>query len=337
LILTDSDLILVTGATGLVGSHVAEQARKRGHKVRAIVRQPSQCSDLANWGVELVEGDMTNRDSLVRAAKGATVVVHCAAKVGDWGPTDEYRTVNVHGLRDLLDAVESSGSLKRFIHISSLGVYPACDHHGTDEFTPVSTTGIDGYTLTKVEAENLVRDHIRDHRLPAVILRPGFIYGPRDRTIIPKVLARIKSGGFKFLGDGRQLLNNTFVGNLVSAIFLAIEKDDVVGELFNITDGRLVSRREFIGTLCEAAGLPTPTKNVPLPVAKTLANLMEAVYRMLGKKEAPLLSSARIKFLGLNLDYSIDKARRLLGYDPPTDFTEAMRTTVAWSKGAGLV
>lgn len=337
MILTDSDLILVTGATGLVGSHVAEQARKRGYKVRALVRQPSQCSDLRNWGVELVEGDMTNRDSLVRAAQGATVIVHCAAKVGDWGATDEYRTVNVQGLRDLLDAAESSGSLKRFVHISSLGVYPAVDHYGTDEFTPVSTTGIDGYTLTKVEAENLVRDHIRDRQLPAVILRPGFIYGPRDRTILPKVLARIQSGGFKFLGSGQQLLNNTYVGNLVAAIFLAIEKDDVVGELFNITDNRLVSRREFIGTMCEAAGLPTPAKNVPLPVAKALANLMEAVYRMLGKKEAPLLSSARIKFLGLNLDYSIDKARRLLGYDPPTDFTEAMRTTIAWSREAGLV
>ena len=337
MILTDNDLILVTGATGLVGSHVAEQARNRGHKVRAIVRQPNQCSDLTKWGVELVEGDMTNRDSLVSAVKGATVIIHCAAKVGDWGPTKEYRTVNVDGLRNLLNAAESSGSMKRFVHISSLGVYPACDHYGTDEFTPVSMTGIDGYTLTKVEAENLVRDHIRDRQLPAVILRPGFIYGPRDRTILPKVLARIKSGGFKFLGSGQQLLNNTFVGNLVSAIFLAIEKDDVVGELFNITDNRLVSRREFIGTICEAAGLPTPAKNVPLPIAKMLANLMEATYRMLGKQEAPLLSSARIKFLGLNLDYSIDKARRLLGYNPPTDFTEAMRTTIAWSREASLI
>ncbi|MFM9960762.1 MAG: NAD-dependent epimerase/dehydratase family protein [Planctomycetaceae bacterium] len=334
--LTDSDLILITGATGLVGSHVAEQARKRGFKVRAIVRQPSQCADLKSWGVELVEGDMTHRESLINAAKGATVIVHCAAKVGDWGPTDDYRTVNVEGLRHLLAAAESSGSLKRFVHISSLGVYPACDHFGTDEFTPVSMTGIDGYTLTKVEAENLVREHIKDQRLPAVILRPGFIYGPRDRTILPKVLARLKSGGFKFLGDGRQLLNNTYVGNLVAAIFLAIEKDDVVGELFNITDGRLVSRREFIGTICESADLPTPTKCVPLPVAKNLAKLMEAVYRMLGKKEAPLLSGARIKFLGLNLDYSIEKARRMLGYDPPTEFSDAMRTTVDWCRTAGL-
>ena len=327
--LNDNDLVLVTGATGLVGSHVAEQMRKKGHKVRAVVRKPSQCTDLAGWGVELVEGDMTNRDSLHRAANGVSVVVHCAAKVGDWGPTEAYRTINVDGLRHLLEAVESQSTLKRFVHISSLGVYPARDHYGTDEFEPVSMTGIDGYTLTKVEAENLVREHIRDRQLPAVILRPGFIYGPRDRTIIPKVLARLKSGGFKYLGTGQQLLNNTYVGNLVEAIFLAIEKDNVVGELFNITDDRLVSRREFIGTICENARLPIPSKSVPLPIAKMLANLMEGLYRLLGKQEAPLLSSARIKFLGLNLDYSIDKARRQLGYAPSTDFAEAMRATVA--------
>lgn len=335
--LNDNDLILVTGATGLVGSHVAEQMRKRGFRVRALVRKPSQCADLVSWGVELVEGDMTNHDSLLRATEGVSVVVHCAAKVGDWGPTEAYRLVNVDGLRDLLEAVESQGLLKRFVHVSSLGVYPARDHYGTDEFEPVSTTGIDGYTLTKVEAENLVREHIRDRKLPAVVLRPGFIYGPRDQTIIPKVLARLKSGGFKFLGSGQQLLNNTFVGNLIEAIFLAIEKDDVVGEVFNITDDRLVSRREFIGTLCENAGISTPNKSVPLPVAKTLANLMEGLYRLLGKQEAPLLSSARIKFLGLNLDYSIDKARRKLGYAPSTDFTDAMRTTIAWCREVGLL
>lgn len=329
--LSDSDLILVTGATGLVGSHVAERFRQRGLRVRAIVRQPALCQELTGWGVELVEGDMTDRESLIAAVKGATVVVHCAAKVGDWGPTDDYRTVNVHGLKYLLEAVESNGLLKRFVHVSSLGVYPARDHYGTDEFEPTNAAGIDGYTLTKLESENLVRDHVREHKLPAVILRPGFIYGPRDRTILPRLLDRLKSGGFKFLGSGQQLLNNTFVGNLVGAIELAVEKDSVIGEVFNITDNRLVSRREFISTICEAAGIPTPTKSVPLPVAKVLAKLMEGTYRLLRKKEAPLLSSARIKFLGLNLDYSIDKARRLLSYDPPTDFSDAMRASVVSS------
>src|SRR5262245_52104558 len=101
--MTDRDIVLVTGATGLVRSHVAEQLRTRGCHVRALVRQPNPASDLTRWGVELVEGDMTNRDSLTRATRGATVIVHCAAKVGDWGPTSDYRIVNVDGLRHLLE------------------------------------------------------------------------------------------------------------------------------------------------------------------------------------------------------------------------------------------
>ncbi|HLQ43147.1 MAG TPA: oxidoreductase, partial [Planctomycetaceae bacterium] len=106
---------------------------------------------------------------------------------------------------------------------------------------------------------------------------------------------------------------------------------------FNITDDRLVSRREFIGTICESADLPIPTRSVPLPVAKILAGVMERLYRSLGQQEAPLLSSARIKFLALNLDYCIDKARRELGYVPAVDFADAMHTTIAWCRDAGLV
>ena len=185
-----------------------------------------------------------------------------------------------------------------------------------------------------IAGEQIVRTSVIASR--SLIFRPPVIYGPRDRTILPKVLARLKTGGFKFLGSGQQLLNNTYVGNLVEAVFLAISNDKVVGELFNITDPRLVSRREFIGAICENAGIATPSKCVPLPVAKALANVMEGVYRMLGKQEAPLLSSARIKFLGLNLDYSIEKAKRELGYSPSTDFTDAMRTTAAWCREAGL-
>ena len=128
--LTGDSVMLVTGATGLVGSHVAEQARKKGFRVRAVVRNPSQSAELAAWGVELVAGDMTDRDSLIRAVRGVAVIVHCAAKVGDWGPTEAYRAVNVDGLRHLLEAAEQETQLQRFVHLSSLGVYPAESDRG---------------------------------------------------------------------------------------------------------------------------------------------------------------------------------------------------------------
>ena len=326
------DCLLVTGATGMVGSHVAERANRLGISTRVIVRNPDDAKWLAEAGVEVVAGDMTDSDSLVRAVQGVTVVVHCAAKVGDWGPVEGYRDVNVTGLEALIDAACENGSLKRFVHISSLGVYAARDHHGTDETEPPDREGIDGYTLTKVESEDLARKRFTDGSFPLVVLRPGFVYGPRDRTVIPRLIERLATGGFKYLGSGDQLLNNVYIDNLVDAVFLAISRDDILGEVFNITDSRLVTKREFIGTIARGAGLEEPTKTVPLGVAKMLATVMETTWKLLGKQEAPLLSGARIKFLGLNLDFDIGKARRELGYEPSVDFVEGMEHTMEWHR-----
>ena len=334
--LAADDRILVTGATGMVGSHVAERAQGLGMRTRVVVRKPEAAAWLADAGVEVVAGDMTDAGSLAAALDGVTVVVHCAAKVGDWGPVEDYRDVNVRGLETLIDAACATGMLKRFVHISSLGVYEARDHHGTDESEPPCRVGIDGYTLTKVESEDLAVSRYDRETFPLVVLRPGFVYGPRDGAVLPRLLGRLSSGGFKYLGSGEQLLNNVYIDNLVDAVFLAISRDDVLGEIFNITDERLVTKRDFIGAIARGAGPPEPTKSVPLGVAKVLARLMEGTWKLLGKQEAPLLSAARIKFLGLNLDFDIGKARRELGYAPAVDFTEGIARTIEWGRETGL-
>lgn len=328
--LTIKDLMLVTGATGLVGGHVAERARERGLRVRALAREGSETRLLRDWGVELVSGDMTDAESLRKAVQDVTVIVHCAAKVGDWGPVDDYRRVNVQGLEQLLDAAERTGTLRRFVHVSSLGVYEGRDHYGTDESEEPSTKGIDGYTLTKVESERLVLQHVREKGLPATVLRPGFIYGPRDRTVLPRLLEKLKTHKFAYLGPGDKLMNNTFVGNLVDAVFLALEHDDSMGRVYNITDGGLVTKRQFITAVASQAGYEVPTKVVSLPVAIGLARVLERIWKLLGKKEAPILSNAKIKFLGRNLDFCIDRAKRELEYAPRVPFDQAMTRTMDW-------
>ncbi|MFP6701496.1 MAG: NAD-dependent epimerase/dehydratase family protein [Planctomycetaceae bacterium] len=333
--LQSGDRVLVTGATGMVGSHVAERTVGMGIATRVVVRRPDAAAWLVDLGVEVVEGDMTDGESLSRALEGVTVVVHCAAKVGDWGPVEDYREVNVGGLETLIDAACATGLLKRFVHISSLGVYEARDHHGTDETEPPCRTGIDGYTLTKVESEDLAVSRFDSDTFPLVVLRPGFVYGSRDRNVLPRLVESLESGKFKFLGSGEQLLNNIYISNLVDAVFLAIDRDDVLGKIFNLTDERLVSRREFMTTIAREAGLPEPTKSVPLGVAKVLARVMESTWRLLGKQEAPLLSAARIKFLGLNLDFDSGRARRELGYEPVVGFSEGMAMTMEWYREQG--
>ena len=128
----------------------------------------------------------------------------------------------------------------------------------------------------------------------------------------------------KFIGAGDRLLNNTYVGNLVEAIMLAIEKPAALGETFNIRDGRLVTRQEFINTIADYLDKPHPP-SVPEWLARALVRPIEALARLCGATSPPLLTGAQIKFMTLNLDYSIDKARRMLGYEPQVDFQDGIR------------
>jgi nucleoside-diphosphate-sugar epimerase len=307
--------IFLTGATGLVGSHVVEEAIRRGHRVRALVRASSDTRWLDQWGVEKVVGDLADPDALRRGVAGADWVFNCAAKVGDWGTLEEFRALNVDAFRLLLDAA-SDAKVERFVHVSSLGVYEARDHYGTDETIPPAADSLDAYTRSKVEAEELALKYVARRGLPLSIVRPGFIYGPRDRTVLPKLIHALRSGRFFYFGSGGQVLNCIYVKNLVQGIFLAAEVPEAIGEVFNLTDGVRITKREFVGRVAELAGLKPPNRKIPLWLAWTLAILMERRARRRKATEPPLVNKARYKFLGLNLDYSIAKAQRVLGYQP---------------------
>ena len=237
---------LITGATGFVGGHVAEACRKRDWPVSAIVRAGSNCADLQKWGVTLHRaelGDPAAAPVIRQAVLEADVVIHCAAKVGDWGPLDDYRKVNVDGLRMLLDACKDQ-PLHRFIHISTLGVYAARHHYGTTEAEPLPARHRDGYSQSKVEAEKLAQTYYHEYGIPLIILRPGFVYGPRDRIVLPRIVDNLKKGTVRYPGArGERALNTIFVSNLVDAIFLAVNREQAVGQVYNLTDGETVSKR----------------------------------------------------------------------------------------------
>jgi nucleoside-diphosphate-sugar epimerase len=315
--------VLITGATGLVGRHIARRAAEAGYDVQAMVRRDSDRTALDGVPIRYVEGDLAQPETLPGAVAEADIVVHAAAHVGDWGPAEKYRAINVVALEHMLYAAERHGRLKRWIQISSLGVYPARHHYGSDESVPADASGLDGYTQTKAEAEMVVNRHVREHGLPAVILRPGFIYGPGDRHALKRIVDKIESGKMKFLGAGDKLLNNTSVENLCDAILLAMEKPDILGETFNIRDERLVTREEFVNMVADYLGKPHP-RHVPEWVGRTLVGPIERIARLRGRETPPFLTRAQIKFMTLNLDFSIAKAKRLLGYRPRVDFREGI-------------
>ena len=326
---------LVTGATGFVGSHIAERCVESGLTVRALVRPTSDTALLREWGVTLVEGDLFDVGALAQGMDGADYVFHAAAKVGDWGSIDAFRRVNVDGLAVVLDAA-CQARPQRFIHISSLGVYRNGHHYGTDE-TVSPTRGADEYTNTKIKGERMVMAAHAERGLPVTVFRPGFIYGPRDRNVLPRLLDALRKQRIMWLGDGTQKANSIYVENLVDAIFLALDKPESVGQVYNVTDAQGIDKREFITTVAREAGFHVPRRGVPLWVGVVFAEVFEALYRLARSEEAPILNKARVKFLGLNLDFSCEKACRQLGYAPRVEFHQAIHQSVEWFRHNGYL
>jgi nucleoside-diphosphate-sugar epimerase len=320
---------LITGVTGFVGSHLAQACQQRGIPTVTIARSSSDLRWPQQFGCQVVQGDLNDPASIRQAMDGVKVVIHSAAKVGDWGPVEDYRQTNVQATTLLLEEARQR-QVDRFIHISTLGVYEARDHFNTDETTPPPKQHMDGYTQTKMEAEAVVTGYHQTRQVPTVILRPGFVYGTRDRTVLPKLLENLKQGKVRYLGSGEQQMNTIHVHNIIDAVFLAIEKPQAVGQIYNLTDDEVVTKKRFMETVADTAGLPRPTRHVPLGVAKVLAGVMESMARWRGAKQAPLITKARIKFLGLNLGYSCDKIKQQLGYVPKVKFADGMPEAVRW-------
>lgn len=320
----------------MVGSRLVPRVLEAGYHVKVMVRPTSRRKGLEGTDVELIEADLAQPESLPPALSGVDIVIHTAAHLGDWGPPEKYRAINVDALEHLLTAAHREGRLQRWIQISSLGIYPARHHYGTDETVAPDLGGLDGYTRTKAEAEVLLGRHMEAHGLPALILRPGFMYGAGDRHVVPRVIERIAAGKMKLVGSGQKVLNNTYVGNLVDAIMLALDNDDALGETFNIRDQRLVTRVEFVGAIAAYMGKPRPGK-APEWLARAAVGFIEGFARARGATEAPLLTKARMKFLTLNLDFSIDKAQRILNYQPGVDFRDGIQEALRWAQSQGMI
>ena len=229
---------LVTGATGLLGSHIVEQLRKRDMPVRVLVRRGADRSWLETQGVEFVEGDITEPASLERACAGVDAVYHSAAKVGDWGPWEEFQRVTIDGTRNMLAAAASAG-VRRFVHISSISVYGYYTNDMTIDETFATAYGLYRwayYSKSKVAAEELAWDAHRSGKIEVTIIRPAWIYGPRDRTTIARLYRMVRNGQAKILGRGDNRLNVVYAGNIAEAAIAAAASPKAVGEAFNISN-----------------------------------------------------------------------------------------------------
>ena len=330
--------LLITGITGLVGSHIGEAALAEGYRLKSLIRPQSPHRDIvSDWPLDTINGDMGDVHALRTAMQDADALVHCAARVGDWGSEADYQKTNVADYEKLLQLWAETNPQGTLVLISSLGVYAPHDHFGTNETTPPELAGLDAYTRSKAEAEQLTHKYIEAGKINGTILRPGFIYGPRDRTVLPNLLNALSRRQVWFFGSGEQLLDNTYVKNLAEVVMIALRNEQAIGQTYNVTDGELVSRRSFIGEVARLAGYQIPARSIPLWLAKSLTYGVDRAARVLQLQNPPLLSKARYKFLGLHLEFSIAKAKKELGYNPQFSFTDAMQESIQWFRRNNLL
>ncbi len=324
---------LVTGASGFIGGRLAERlATEEGVRVRAMVRNPMRGEGLRKLQLEIVKADLLDLSSLREAISGCDLVFHCAAMVRETGDRNEFFRANVKGTENVLK-VSSDIGVKKFIHFSSVAVYGLNPPDGADEATPYRPCG-NLYCDTKIAAEKAVWIAHQEAGLPVVVIRPTNVYGPYSNAWTIRPIKLINSGQMMLINGGTGLCNYVYIDNLLDATLAATKRDPSVGQVYLITDGIAVTWKEFFGYYAEMAGKPE-IRSVPEWLAKTIALGMEMTSKLTGKP--PKITREAVGFLTRQARFSIEKARRELGYQPRISLEEGMKLTEQWLREAGYL
>lgn len=324
--------IAATGITSGVGRRLCEIARARGDLVTGLVRDPSKLDAraLEKLGVTVVGGDVRDERALAEVARGADVLVHAAAMVGDTGTHEEMERVNVGGTRAALEAARAAG-VRHFVHVSSSAVYGRPDQGRVTEAWPTRTSGMP-YEDTKTFAERLAFERGREIGLSVVAIRPPIIYGPYDRNFMPRALTMLRKRAVVLIDGGKAPLNLVWVDHVVDVILRAAARPDLGGEAFNVmdeVDRRPPSVREVFEAIARAAELPAPRLSLPFAVAMAAAKGLQAGFSLAKIGRTPPLTPFVVKILTRDVIYDASKARDELGWAPKRTALEGVAREAA--------
>lgn len=320
--------VLVTGASGFTGSHLARHLVESGHRVRALVRRTSALDLLNGVEVERFEGDLSDEGALRRAVEGVEKVFHIAAVYREARLSDHvYHEVNVLGTRRLAEAALAEGV--PFLYCSTCGVHGEVQGE-SDESAPYNPGDV--YQRTKVEAENIVLTLHRERGLRAVILRPVGIYGAGDRRFL-KLFKGVARKRFPMVGSGKVFYHLTHVEDVARGFLKAATTPAAQGEAFILAGARYTTVEDLVGLIAEKAGVAPPAFHWPAGPLYAAAALCEDVLRPLGIE--PPLHRRRLDFYLKNRAFRIDKARRVLGWEPQVDLDTGITRTLEWYKEMG--
>ena len=328
--------VLVTGATGFTGGHLAATLAAKGDSVRALVRPRSRArfdrSPLPAAGVTAVEGDLTNAASLRRAAEGVEVVYHIAATYREAGQPDAaYRAINVEGTRHLIEAARAGGA-RRVVHCSTGGVHGHIAQPPANEDAPFNPGDV--YQDTKLEAEHLAREFGRSTGLDVVVARPIGIYGPGDRRFL-KMFRGIARGRFPLLGSGQVYYHLTFIDDLAEGFRLCGTVPAAAGRTYLLAGPRYTTLEALMGLVAAELKVAPPRRHLPVWPFWAAGLLCEMVCVPL--RIEPPLYRRRVDFYTKSRAFDTARARTELGFAPKVDLEEGIHRTAEWYRKEGLL
>lgn len=313
--------IFVTGASGFVGGAATQALGLAGHTVRAMSRSAKSDPVIAARGGTPVRCDL--EDVTAAHIGDAEAIVHCAAFVEQWGPVEAWKRLNIDGTARMLSAAREAGA-KRFIHISTESVLWRGQHlRGVDETYPRAPNSPYPYSWTKARAEELV-EAANAPEFQTIILRPRFIWGPGDTTLLPVIEHMAKSGQWQWIDNGRAKTSTTHIANLVHAIELALTKGNG-GQAYFILDDGVRTMKEIISAIAATRGITLPNKSVPSWAADTLAAVAEGAWRAFNLKGEPPVTRFGAMIMSRDSVLIDAKARREMGYAPVISVEEGLR------------
>ncbi len=309
-----AEAAFVTGGSGFIGGRLVERLVAEGRPVRALARSEASAERVAELGAEPVRGDIADRASLAAGAAGSSVAFHLAAHLGEWGPWEEFERGNVEGTRNALAACAEAG-VRRFVHCGTEAALMAGEPlvH-VDETAPLRPDSRAPYPATKARAERAVRDASREG-FETVVLRPRFVWGKGDTTLLPEMVETVQAGKWAWVGGGRNVTDTAHVDNVVAGLLLAAERGHP-GEAYFVTDGKPVVFREFVTAMLATQNVEPPDRSLPAWTAAPMARLCEAAWKVLPLPGDPPMTTFRSWLLTQECTIDITKARNELGYAP---------------------
>ncbi|HEU0000152.1 MAG TPA: NAD-dependent epimerase/dehydratase family protein [Ktedonobacteraceae bacterium] len=318
--------VLVTGATGFLGSALVMELLKQKQSVRILARDESKARAQFGDAVEIVAGEITDTPQVQRAVEGATIVYHFAGRLYHPAtPAELYYHTHVEGTRILLEACKGQSQLRRIVHCSTTGVHGVTGRTPAAEDAPFAPTN--PYEETKLQGELLALKAWQEDGLPVSVARPGLVYGPGDLHLLG-FFSSIKKGRPCLIDGGKALIHPIYIDDMTAAFLLCAERPQAIGHSYNIAGDQPVSFRELATAIAHSLGKPLPKGDIPLWLANLASDVFALVPGMKGEN-APLTRS-RAKFLTNSRVYDIGRARSELGFAPTMPLEEGMRLSADW-------